>query len=620
MKSNFFKSCYCLFVLVGLVALPSCKKILDVQPANVLSGEQTYRNVFDADAAVLGVYSKFMQLAKPYVLLNELRADLMSPTINADFYLQQLNNHTVSADNPYINPTPFYEVILNCNDVMTNFDKMLAEKKLKTDEYNQRYSDVASIRTWVYLQLGIHFSKDEQGSIGIPYVTSPLASIADVKNESNYPYLPFRQLLGELIKTMESLPTKELYATNTTLVTTVDQYRTEKFFINKKVLLGDLYLWNATYDPSSYNKAARMYREILSYYDTRGNENTQKNYYKLVGTIDVANGNQLSVQYIRFRESDINALYESNTEGWRSMFSRGKVTYDQQFDWEWIWVLPFSSNFAPKNPFIDLFSNVGGSYLVKPSQQAINNWNSQVQRNDFPFDVRGRFTYKTISGQPVIMKYLYYFLDGTTFLPSINSNGRSGEWWLYRAASVWQHYGEAANRDPAIAMDGPKLGYAIVNYGLRSTYSPNPVPGDVTNIMQTFLPPPYDFDARSGDNPQFRAIWRDMAGLRGRANLKAIAIDSSLYFNMAVPAPRPLTNPDGFKKLIEDMSINEGALELAYEGQRWADLLRIAIRRNDPSFIADKVFLKLQNDGNGNAAAAQAKLRRGEYYLPFKWQ
>src|SRR6185436_12108608 len=130
----------------------------------------------------------------------------------------------------------------------SNFDKMLAEKKLKTDEYNQRYSDVAAIRTWVYLQLGIHFSKDAQGTIGIPYITNPLKSIADLKNEANYPYLPFRQLLAELIKTMEALPTKELYTTNTTLITTVDQYRTNKFFIHKKILLGDLHLWNATYD------------------------------------------------------------------------------------------------------------------------------------------------------------------------------------------------------------------------------------------------------------------------------------------------------------------------------------------------------------------------------------
>jgi hypothetical protein len=599
MKCILLRSCFLLPVLTGVMMLSSCKKMFDVKPETILEREQTYRNVFDADAAVLGIYGKLMKLAKPYVLLNELRADLMSPTVNADLYLQQLSNHTVTADNPYIDPTPFYDVILNCNDVMKNFDIMLADKKLKADEYNQRYSDVAAIRTWIYLQLGIHFSKDPQGTIGIPYVTDALASIKDAKDESKYPYLPFRQLLAELIKTMETLPSLEIYSAGTSLVTTVDQYRTDKFFINKKVLLGDLYLWNAAYDPGSYRKAAVQYRQILSFYDNQGNENTQKNYYKLVGTIDVNTGNQLSVQYVRYRESDINALYESNTEGWRSMFSRGKVNYDQQFDWEWIWVLPFSNNFSPKNPFIDLFSNVGGSYLVKPSQQAIENWNSQVQNNLFPFDARGGFSYKIVGGQPVIMKYLYYYMDGSNFIPSINANARSGEWWLYRAASVWQHFGEAANRDGY-----PKLGYAIVNQGIRSTYTPPNAPSNVTNIMQTFLPPPYDFDARSGDNPQFRAIWRDMAGLRGRAYLRS----------------KTVSNPADSLRQVEDMLVDEGALELAYEGQRWSDLLRVAIRRNDPAYIADKVYAKLQKDGAGNAGGARAKLMSRDWYLPFKWQ
>ena len=597
MKFNFLKLFFLLPVLTGSIILSSCKKILDVKPQSALVPEQMYRNVFDADAAVLGVYSKLMKLAKPYVLLNELRADLMSPTVNADLYLQQLSNHTATADNPYIDPTPFYDVILNCNDVMKNFDKMLAEKKLKVDEYNQRYSDVAAIRTWVYLQLGIHFSKDPQGSIGIPYVTDPLTTIADVKDESKYKWLPFRQLLAELIKTMANLPTLELYSSGTTLITTVDQYRTDKFFIVKKVLLGDLYLWNGAYDPSSYNKAARMYRDILSYYDDKGNDNTKKNYYKLIGAPDPNTGNQLAVQYVRYRESDINSLYESNTEGWRSIFSRGKVSYDQLFDWEWIWVLPFSSSFSPQNPFIDLFSNVGGSYLVKPSRQAMDNWNSQVQVNQFPFDARGGFTYKTVAGQPVIMKYLYYYLDGNTYMPTINSNARSGEWWLYRAASVWQHYGEAANRDGY-----PKLGYAIVNQGIKNTYTPPNPPGDVTNIMQTFLPPPYDFDARNGDNPQFRAIWRDMAGLRGRAYLQS----------------KPVTG-DSLSS-VENMLVDEGALELAYEGQRWSDLLRVALRRNSPAFIASKIYNKLSKDGSGFAGTAQAKLLSGQYYLPFKWK
>jgi hypothetical protein len=70
------------------------------------------------------------------------------------------------------------------------------------------------------------------------------------------------------------------------------------------------------------------------------------------------------------------------------------------------------------------------------------------------------------------------------------------------------------------------------------------------------------------------------------------------------------------------MIIEESGLELAYEGQRWTDLLRIAIRRNDKTFLANKIYQKLIKSGMsaGAAAAAKAKLERGDWYLPFKWQ
>ena len=72
---------------------------------------------------------------------------------------------------------------------------------------------------------------------------------------------------------------------------------------------------------------------------------------------------------------------------------------------------------------------------------------------------------------------------------------------------------------------------------------------------------------------------------------------------------------------IESAIIKEGALENAFEGTRWADLLRISLRRNDPSIIADRVYNKLIKSGisSGAASAARAKLMSRDYYLPFKW-
>jgi hypothetical protein len=84
--------------------------------------------------------------------------------------------------------------------------------------------------------------------------------------------------------------------------------------------------------------------------------------------------------------------------------------------------------------------------------------------------------------------------------------------------------------------------------------------------------------------------------------------------DIAVPASDSL-------RTIEAALIQETALENAFEGTRWADLLRVAIRRNDPAFIADRVYNKLLKSGVSadQASTARAKLMARDWYLPFKW-
>jgi hypothetical protein len=40
---------------------------------------------------------------------------------------------------------------------------------------------------------------------------------------------------------------------------------------------------------------------------------------------------------------------------------------------------------------------------------------------------------------------------------------------------------------------------------------------------------------------------------------------------------------------VEDLIVDESALETAFEGKRFYDLMRVAQRRNDPTYLADKV-------------------------------
>jgi hypothetical protein len=594
MKNTSLRLIYKTLLISCLITTFSCKKMFDVAPQDQVDITNNYRNVYDANAAVIGIYGKLMGVADKYIVLNELRADLMSPTNNADQYLKQLNEHAETTDNPWIDPRPWYNIILNCNDAMKNFDIMIQTGKMTNDDYQQRYSDVGAIRSWVYLQLGIQFGS-------VPYVTDALSSVDDLKDETKYPKITFDQLLDKLIAFMGdgkrfldfySTASSVTGATNTSLSTTVDAYSTNLFFINKHCLLGDLYLWKG-----NYTQAAINYKYMAEYgFRTVANTSASNKY------------EQYNVNYTEFNVSYTNAqdersLVYSAVDGWQSMFSR--PSQDTPANAEWMWVLPFDKNFLPVDPFINLFSNQGGSYLLTASKLAMDNWNlpNQTQRNGFPYDQRGRLTVRTINGQPVIVKQLYNYLNISSLLP-INILQKQGRWILYRTGTLQLHYAEAACNDNQV-----KVAYALTNVGVHDVfapYYPNPIPSsfDPTNSEQTFLPAPYDMDARAGGAQNYHSAWYKEVGTRTRANL--------------TPLPTALYTTND-KIGMENAIIDEDGLELAYEGYRWGDLLRVARRRNDPSFLAEKVYQKLLRDGNPNAATVRAKLMNpANWYLPFK--
>ena len=570
-------------MLPAVLLISGCKKVFDIKPQDQLDQTQAYLNVYDADAAVVGIYGKFMGLADRYVILNELRGDLLNYTLNADEALRDISTHNVKAGNPYANPRPFYELIINCNDVLENFQVMLRDKKMTEAEFNQRYSDIGALRSFLYLQLGIHFGE-------VPYVTSSLKNLDEVKNASNFPRLPFNTLLDSLISFTEALPFKDPYPGGTNLNITVDGYPTQKFFVNKKIILGDLNLWKG-----NYTRAAEWYRQVME-----------------TGTQGVANGNYYSQykvgwdsngdvdHYITYSRAGDATTLVYNTQ-WRIMFEQPFGS--SGFDREWVWVLPFDSKFKPDNSLIKLFSPSGGNYLVKPSQEIMDLWDGETQRPaqglSIPYDARKLLSVMNIGGQPVAMKYLYNYLSYTNLSP-FSALTKNGKWFLFRQTHLHMRFAEAANR-----VGKHRLAWGFLNSGIAGAY---PAPGsDVTNYHNTLSEPyPYNFDARNSGStgvPFYRSDWYRNIGIRARANL----------LDITVPAVDSLNT-------IESALLKETALENAFEGTRWPDLLRIAIRRNDPSIIADKVYNKLLKDGTGNAAATRAKLMNpANWYLPFNW-
>jgi len=616
------------FTLFALLtaSLSSCQDMLDTNAKEVVEASENYHNVYDADNAIWGLYGKVQNLAENVVVLNELRADLMDVTSNATQDQVDLNSHNETSANKYCDPTPFYEVILNANDILYNFKKMLDENKISQENYGTRYADVVAIRCWAYLQLGIHF-KD------VTYVTNPLLSIDSLNVKGLFPTKSLDDLIPQLISEMESLPT---LATNTlssyygkTITDNSKSFYLNLQFIDKHILLGDLYLWN-----DQYTQAATQYK---LYMDAADALSSKSNIENKVSTYvwDGSNEPRFQICYQRYKDMNVNSFRNM----WKEIFYRSSTDAGNSgtigLQDEMIWMMSFSGSSNSVSPFIKLFANTGqGQYQLKPSSYAIDSlWNTQVQANGFVFDGRGReSSYDNINGQNVVLKYLYdyYAVDNTDANKTIHLNyfnfsnqfTKPGKWFLYRAALLHLRYAEAANR-----AGYPRLAFALLNNGIIRNYNWPKTNGttrtDVTGVEYTSNPPaddnsnaipyPYPFylDARfqtSGSAPIFRSPWRDNGGIRSRANL----------VNIVKPA-NVVTTADSIQ-WIEKALIQEAALECGFEGQRWGDLLRVARRNNKKdgggsvaSIMNAAVAHKFNASGAGSATITDANL-----FIPMK--
>ncbi|RZK60267.1 MAG: RagB/SusD family nutrient uptake outer membrane protein [Pedobacter sp.] len=570
-------------VVVALLATGSwsCKKDNE-SPEDKVDVSNAYRNSSDADAAVLGIYGQFLSLHKTFILQNELRADLIEPTVNADPYLRQLSNHMVTKDNPYIDPRPYYSVILNCNDALKNFTLMVRDKRMSVDDYNKHYSDIGALRSYIYLQLGIQYGS-------IPYITEPVENVDDLKNISNFPRISFDQLLDNLLAFTQALPYQQVYSypTGYPLVVTVDGSSTLKMFICKPAILGDLYLWK-----NNYTKAAENYLKIFEVENSNTNLNFQFDAYKVV-YYGGSGYNDQAVRYTRYQDEN-SLLYD---QGWKTMFSAANTS--NVWNDEFLWGISYNTNYKPGNPMVELCSPQYGKYLIKPSQAVIDLWNAQRQNSGIPYDARGKLSY----GVTTAGAYITKLTDNDGVVSSFN---KGGKWGLYRAAQLHLRYAEAANRDGK-----GKLGWAFLNVGILNTFyngtrnaagSPAPVSFADIASMRTPYTAPYFMDAVS--NSDFRGPWYRNTGVRNRAGVTALDVSYQ-------------TDVLG----LEGKLIDESALETAFEGNRWPDLVRIATRENNPAFLADRVYQKLLKAGDPNASAARAKLMNpANWYLPFDWK
>jgi hypothetical protein len=157
-----------LFLSFALL-LFSCEKLLELPNDTLLPEDKAYVDEFSARSAVMGVYASLQDVAQQLVILGELQGDLLTVTENADNDLRQVNEHTSNVSNPYTDPSGFFRVIVNCNEVI---DKIHMAREMDENisdlEYATFIAELKLVRAWVYFKMVQIYGS-------VPYFEEPLS-------------------------------------------------------------------------------------------------------------------------------------------------------------------------------------------------------------------------------------------------------------------------------------------------------------------------------------------------------------------------------------------------------------------------------------------------------------
>ncbi len=616
MLKNLKYSVVIISVLISLIFLPSCKEFLDPDQDLNVTKDQLFDDWYEYRSVAMGLYGLQQELVEQLVVLGELRADLLTVTPNADADLIEIHNFQASKTNKYANPTNFYKLISACNSFITVLKKNhpeILDKKIGATNYDKLYGEALCMRAWAYFNIVRIYGK-------VPVIHESLTSVEEIEAyiNSGSTYVDKIHIIfgkeGFYNDTTYNVPItleKQFYDLDMVIRVFSDQLEKEIKIVDGVPAVGvNHYIDNndRSWEVTVWNTYA---------------------WHALLGQMYLTNGDFTQaakhLNAIAFMTSD-NYRYQLDrtfaNNSWQNMFTNIDVR-------EHIYTLWFNKANQQQNDFQRLFEPFEPhQYMLKPTRTAVHMWETQWRfyslivpdqtkpeltrlnpnQRGFPGDfVRGYgSSYQYVKNglvQPagliqgvLILKRENDIRTYTSIMEDVDtivskySIGKStydqdANFIIYRAGGIQLYLAEIYTW------------WAFERNGLVSTFTTNAV-----NIVN------------DGSNYNVSAN-REQLGVRGRAgfttNLNAgIKVDNYNYiqdpFTNEVIGYTNLTNNLYGKQLyLEELIMDERARELAFEGERFYDLIRVAKRRNKPEYLADKVSAKFPAS---QRAAIRAKL------------
>ena len=548
-------------LMLGLTA--SCSDFFDTESTHVIYADQNHLDVAsDTIYSLIGILNRLQAIGDRTVLLGEARGDLMDVTDYTSSDLRDVALFNVGDDNQYNVPRDYYAVINNCNYYIAKADTALKNNRNQY-LFRSEYAAAKAIRAWTYLQLVTTYGK-------VPFVTEPILSKEAA--ERDYPQYGIQEVCDYFLHQDGLQAMVDIEYPNYGSIKSIPS---RLFYMPMYLVLGDLNLW-----AGNYLESAKCY---YNYINTRNGSNStyptginSVNWEGSSWTRQVVSG-----IYSDFTEqsnstnSELIFMIPGDSVRSEGYYSELRTLFNTSDDND------HQASLVPSQSIIDLSAAQtycyynGDEYLYAP------NTLEDYKAGDLRLSILWENKEGSIdeNGNRYTSQYLY---------KHSTRNIR-----LYRRQLVYLRMAEALNR-----AGYPRFAYQILSSGVN------------TRIMNDSILPAYRADSAllvQFDFPSTRYILYDSENATTGSNTQGVHSRGCGWsrHNEYYQMPKDTTITDSLaliawqQEKVEDMIVDEEALEFAFEGYRYYDLLRVALRRNDPNYLADKIYNRRGGEATG---------------------
>lgn len=623
------KSIICALLLACGVGFSttSCEDMLSAD-----SDRTIHTNANDTLYGYWGIMKAMQNLAERYVILGEARGDLAYPTSNAADSISNIANFNSPQDGDcrYLEVKDFYTVINGCNNYLAKVDSLKVDQN-GDKVMRKEIAQILAMRAWTYLQLVNNYGE-------VPYYTEPITSLGfiddfdfdKVENKLNRETL-IEKLIPDLVPYQDvELPNYGNYNNGAQdIASTLTMFP-------MKLVMGDIYLTGAM-ERNHYVKAAEYYYNYLKdngaylpvNYSTGAMpgekiEYTNNSWTSIFYSTTSPVGKSYTGEAITVIPSSAGILYGHVLTGIANVFGY-QTNSSMDTDSE-------EGNESEATTSASVTATRNEAYRqLGPSQQYFSLCADQQylyrERNDLPVqvlekagDARQYAVDKVSTISNGVASEMAYIVKPCMYDENKKPTFRYTFPVIYRKALVWLRYAEAINR-----AGFPSYAFAVLKTGLCKEYLPEYVyevdteTGDTINKIYDTMNkacghiPQYEFDKAKAEAKSYLDFSSEFTYRNGTeaANVGVhsrgcglVGIEDTVYytyknmlFKKCVEAGIDTVGIFAEDSLsyrieaIENLIVDELALETAWEGNRYPDLLRIASHKGDAGieWFADKI-------------------------------